>query len=126
MPSSQERKNQKQKYYRQGKFSEKLSAWFLRMKGYRVLQQNYKTRLGEIDIIALKKNTLCFVEVKKRSSLDEASNAISYQQKERIIRAAQLFTQQSQTHQKCDIRFDAILIGATVFPYHIKNAWQTD
>ena len=101
-----------------------VSAWFLRLKGYKILLQNYKTKVGEIDLVTVKGQCLCFVEVKKRSSKAAAAFSITQRQKDRIIRASELYVKQNPGYQNFDIRFDAILIGATVIPYHLKNAWQ--
>ncbi|MCH7772468.1 MAG: YraN family protein [Bacteroidetes bacterium] len=50
--------------YRLGLRAESVAAWFLRLKGYRVLERRYRTSVGEIDIIVRRKNTIVFVEVK--------------------------------------------------------------
>ena len=47
-----------------GKKSESLAAWYLKKNGYKIIEQNYRTALGEIDIIAKEKKTIVFVEVK--------------------------------------------------------------
>lgn len=52
-----------------GQNSEEAAAGFLRRKGYKILERNFRTRMGEIDIIARHKGTLVFVEVKARRSL---------------------------------------------------------
>ncbi|MFA5363461.1 MAG: YraN family protein [Candidatus Omnitrophota bacterium] len=51
-----------------GRQGEEAARDFLKKNGYRILQSNYRTRSGEIDIIARDKDTLCFVEVKTRNS----------------------------------------------------------
>lgn len=51
-----------------GKKSEKLAAEFLKRTGYRIVETNYRSTVGEIDIIAKEKDILVFVEVKARSS----------------------------------------------------------
>lgn len=51
-----------------GKQGEEAAAVFLRNNGYRILHKNYRTKFGEIDIIAEDKDTICFVEVKARRS----------------------------------------------------------
>lgn len=51
-----------------GKRSERLAAEFLKRTGYRILETNYRSKLGEIDIIAREKGTIVFVEVKARNS----------------------------------------------------------
>ena len=56
----------KQQIY--GEKSETLAVWYLKKNGYKILEQNYRTKLGEIDIIAKEKKTLVFVEVKSRRS----------------------------------------------------------
>ncbi len=117
-------KKSKTNSYKTGRYAEFFSAWYLRCKGYQILSKNYKTRVGEIDLIAKKKKLICFVEVKKRHDLETASQAISQKQQRRITHAAEYFLKQNAQYQGFDQRFDAILIGATVFPYHIKNAWQ--
>ncbi len=47
-----------------GKKNELIAASFLKKKGYKILEQNYRTKNGEIDIIAKEKETIVFVEVK--------------------------------------------------------------
>ncbi|MFH1226048.1 MAG: YraN family protein [bacterium] len=56
--------------YRQrlGEFGERLARLFLSRRGYEIILQNYRTRFGEIDIIAQKENRLFFVEVKTRTT----------------------------------------------------------
>ena len=51
-----------------GSNSESLATWYLKKSGYKILEQNYRTPLGEIDIIAKEKKTIVFVEVKSRRS----------------------------------------------------------
>ena len=52
-----------------GQIGETAAAAFLRKNGYRIICRNFKTKIGELDIIAAKKNTLVIVEVKARTSL---------------------------------------------------------
>ena len=56
-----------------GKSGEDLAAVYLENKGYQVIERNWRSRRNEVDIIAVKKDTLHFVEVKTRSSLDFAT-----------------------------------------------------
>ncbi len=73
-----------------GKAVEKEAAEFLKTKGYKILEVNYKTKLGEIDIIAKDKNTICFVEVKGRHSFNFGSpcEAVSLKKQDHIAKAA--------------------------------------
>ena len=57
--------NQRQTF---GRESESIVAKQLKKQGYKILKQNYRTKMGEIDIIAKEKKTLVFVEVKARKS----------------------------------------------------------
>jgi putative endonuclease len=52
-----------------GEKGESLAAWYLKKSGYKIIEQNYRTPLGEIDIIAKEKKTIVFVEVKSRQSV---------------------------------------------------------
>jgi putative endonuclease len=73
-----------------GKAAEREAVEFLKTKGYEILKLNYKTRLGEIDIIAKDKDTVCFVEVKARRflSLGQPSEAVSFKKQGHIAKAA--------------------------------------
>ncbi len=59
-------KNKPQKF---GEKSENLAVWYLKKNGYKIIEQNYRNRMGEIDIIAREKKTIVFVEVKSRRSI---------------------------------------------------------
>lgn len=69
--------NQKQKTYQRGLHAETVAVWFLRLKGYKILVRRYKTKVGEIDIIARRGNKIIFTEVKARPSIDIALESIT-------------------------------------------------
>ncbi len=73
-----------------GNYGERLTAKYLRRHGYRILSKNYETRVGEIDVIALKGRALCFVEVKTRTehSLSCPADAVGNKKQSRIIKTA--------------------------------------
>src|SRR3982750_5041598 len=73
---------------RTGLLAESRAAAFLMAKGYRILAKRFRTRYGEIDIVARRRNLLAFVEVKARASLDEAAYAVTPRNQRRIIDAA--------------------------------------
>lgn len=111
------------KRYKVGLGAEMLSAWYLRCKGYRILRQRYKTPLGEIDIIARRRNVVAFIEVKRRALYEDALISVTPRTQSRIARAAQIFLAQQDGLQNCDLRFDVI----AVLPFrlrHLDNAWQ--
>ena len=112
--------------WRQGRRAETLAAWWLRFKGYRILAQRFQVPVGEIDLVARRGRVLAMIEVKERASLDDAANAVSPQQRRRIVRAAQAFVQRHPGQATCDLRFDVVLIARGRRPRHIADAWRAD
>ncbi len=107
-----------------GRNAERYAALTLRLKGYRILAQQYRTPVGEIDIVARRGRTIVFVEVKARAIEREAREAIIKKQQKRIMRAAEFFIQHHVSYADFELRFDAILIMPWRWPYHLQNAWQ--
>ena len=93
-----------------GAAGEVLAARFLRTKGYEVLCSNYRTRFGEIDIIAVNKQYIAFVEVKTRSedALYTPRKAVTAAKQDRIIKTALLFLKEHPVDLQP--RFDVIEI----------------
>lgn len=118
--------NDRQQAQRRGRWAESLAAWLLRLKGYRILARNYRTKVGEIDLIARRGSCLVFVEVKRRAGREQGLTAITPRQRQRIARAAEHFLAGYRGGTPECLRFDAVLIGATVLPQHIVGAWQND
>lgn len=73
-----------------GREGEGLARRFLKKKGYKLIEQNYKTPMGEIDIIAMDGKTLVFVEVKTRETLEfgQPFEAVNYIKRQRIEKVA--------------------------------------
>ncbi len=71
--------------------AEGLAAWFLRLKGYRIVARRLRTPVGEIDIVARRARLVAFVEVKARADYADAVNSVTKDQQRRIERAAQFF-----------------------------------
>ena len=96
---------------REGEFWEARAADFLKSKGLSILARNVRMRLGEIDIIALDRDTVVFVEVKKRNSREFGGpeHAIGPKKRRRILRAArEILVREHLSSRPC--RFDAVLI----------------
>ena len=113
-----------------GKDGEDIAAGFLKKNGYRILKRNYRTKLGEIDIIAREKDTLCFVEVKARSSLDFGApqEAISISKQRQLSKVALAFLKERNLFDNKS-RFDVICITGAPEPKNvdlIKNAFDLD
>jgi len=109
--------------YRRGLNAETLAAWYLRLKGYRILASRRKTPVGEIDLIARRGGTVVFVEVKARGTLDEALYSVQPRQAQRIIRAAEYYMA-GYRGQTPDIRFDVIAIHPPFRVKHIRAAFS--
>ncbi len=84
---------------------------FLRKRGLRIIEQNFRCRFGEIDIIAWDKKTVCFIEVKTRRSLDygSGSEAVGKSKQQKIVKTA-LFYLAGMRWGERDFRFDVISI----------------
>ncbi len=111
--------------YAKGLYAETLATMMLRVKGYKILKTRYKTRFGEIDIIASKKNLLAFIEVKARKDKAGALEAVSLKSQERIANAARFFLSEYPDYNNFDMRFDVISVIPGKVPNHHKNMWST-
>lgn len=95
-----------------GAAGEVIAARYLRKKGYTLLAANYRTRFGEIDIIAADKKYIAFVEVKLRSgvAIYTPEEAVTPQKQQRIVKAAMQYLQLHPSDLQP--RFDVIAIVA--------------
>ncbi len=96
----------------QGLKAETFAAKYLKHQGLKLLQKNYNTRLGEIDLIMRDEQTLVFVEVKYRARNDwaHAAETVTKSKQQKIIRTAQLYLQRQQLSDQVDLRFDVVAI----------------
>jgi putative endonuclease len=111
-----------------GKAGELIAARFLRKMGYHILEQNYRTVLGEIDIIARDRDTLVFVEVKARTSgrYGNPKSAVT-PRKQRKISMVALHYLKSTSQSRVKARFDVVAIhsaGTAPQIELIKNAFE--
>ena len=76
-----------------GAFGEQYTVKFLKKCGYKILERNYHSRFGEIDIIASKKDILAFVEVKTRgeNSIFAPREAVDYYKRQRCVKTAEFY-----------------------------------
>lgn len=122
--ASQERRAQRQNNRRVGTDYEQLAAKYLRGQGYRILECNYRTKRGEIDLIASKNRVIVFVEVKYRRTrgCGAPSEAVDYRKQRRISHAAAYYLVSRGLWERSACRFDVIEIqGETL--RHIENAF---
>ena len=114
---------QKIKYYKFGLIAEYISIIILFFKGYKILENRYKTKLGEVDIIASKASHIIFVEVKARKEKTQKEVLTNAQQK-RIADAAIIYMSKNPQYSNHNIRFDLIIFHSPITLNHIKNAWE--
>jgi putative endonuclease len=95
---------------RRGEPAEELAAAFLEREGLRILERNYRCKLGEIDLVAKSGSTTVFVEVRARASeaFGGAAASITAAKRGRIIRAARHYLARHQSEPAC--RFDVVLV----------------
>lgn len=95
-----------------GSFGEAVTAEYLRKKGYKILGMNFRTRLGEIDVIASKGRFVAFVEVKlrKSASFAQAREFVTRSKQLRVSAAAQEWLQQNEC--RLQPRFDVMEVYA--------------
>ncbi len=110
--------------YGYGRRAERWAAWWLRLKGYRVLARDFRVPAGEIDLVVRRGGVLALVEVKARSSLDEAARALDARQRRRIERAGAAFLQRRPDLAGMDLRFDMVLLAPGRWPRHMADAWR--
>ncbi|MGE0502729.1 MAG: YraN family protein [Rhizobiaceae bacterium] len=110
--------------YRRGHRGEWLAALALLVKGYRVVARRYRTKLGEIDLIARRGDLVLIVEVKARATLIEAMEAIARTSERRIEGAADLWLMRQPDHARLSIRFDMVAVLPRRWPVHVENIFQ--
>jgi putative endonuclease len=110
--------------FRLGISAESRAALFLMAKAYRILARRWKTPFGEIDIVAGRRNDLVFFEVKARDTLEDAAEAVTERNRQRIIAAAELWLAHHPRDAQRAIRFDVILMMPGKMPRHIVNAFD--
>lgn len=109
---------------KRGRSGERLAAWWLRLKGYRIVARGFRTPVGEIDLVARRGRRLALVEVKRRATLAAAAEAISPQQQARIARAAEAFLKRRPDLAGLTLGFDALLLAPGRRPRHLTDAWS--
>ncbi|GAA5539896.1 MULTISPECIES: YraN family protein [Brucella/Ochrobactrum group] len=102
-----------------GHSAERFAAMVLLLKGFRIVARRYRTRLGEIDLIARRGNLVLIVEVKARSSLEAAQLAVTPQAMRRIEAAADLWLQRQPDLDRLSLRFDLIAVLPRRWPKHV-------
>lgn len=105
-----------------GRIAEVIAAALLVVKGYRIIARRHRTRLGEIDLIAVRGRRLAFVEVKQRRTLEEARFAVSARQANRLADAVEQWLGRNPRYREHRIGLDTIVLGRALVPHHVEDA----
>jgi len=109
---------------RRGRLAERYAALWLQAKGYRLIAHRVKLPVGEIDLIARRGGVLAFIEVKQRTSLEDAVTSVQWRAWQRIARASELWASHDTRLTRLDWRYDLIAITPWALPKHYKDFWR--
>ena len=113
-----------------GKYGEDLALRFLQDKGYRILERNFKNKIGEIDLVVQDARTICFVEVKTRKSLacGQPFESVHYHKQRKLVQVALSYLKYKFHTIEVPARFDVISIyqdeGGQGHIQHIPSAFD--
>lgn len=95
--------------------------------GYEIVASNFRSKKGEIDFIAVRENSIIFVEVKTLLSKDPEllARELNSKKQKRIIETAKYFLAIHREYSNSLVRFDVVVIDMPGYPpvYHIENAF---
>ncbi|WP_137129926.1 YraN family protein [Rhizobium sp. FY34] len=121
--AAEDRGRRRRRAERYGRLSEYVAAGFLMIKGYRILALRHRTPMGEIDIIARKRDLVIFIEVKARARSADAVDAVGGATQRRIRDASDLWLSRRRDAHLLSQRYDIIAVQPWRFPVHIQDAF---
>jgi len=116
----------REKAEKRGHFAELVALMYLRLKGYRLLAQRFKTPQGEVDLIMRRRDVTAFIEVKARGTRDQGVEAVTTTQSRRISAAARFWMARDKKSNQNFCRFDIVVVSPYLLPQHIENAFPGD
>ena len=116
----------RQSAWRRGLWAETACAAALVLRGYRIVARRLRSPVGEIDIVARRGAVLAIIEVKARPDAGAAAEAVTPQQKQRLIRAAGWLVAGRPALAALQLRFDVMLVTPWRWPRHVVDAWRAD
>lgn len=108
---------------KRGRGAETLTCWYLRLLGWRILARRARVPGGEVDIVARRRRTLAFIEVKARATEEAAAFALDDWRLRRVAAAAERLAPRYMRDGD-DVRIDALFIVPRRWPRHLANVWQ--
>lgn len=108
----------------EGKKGEIKAVLFLKQHGYKILETNFKNKIGEIDIIAEKDGVIVFIEVKNRSTyrFGRPIEAVDFRKQNKIKKVAEIYLMIKNKYYN-DVRFDVVEVSNDNLE-HIENAFM--
>ncbi len=111
-----------------GAIAEVKALLFLTQNGYTILEHNWRTKTGEIDIIAEKNDIIIFAEVKANpnGNLESLMRRLDARKQKKIVETSKLFLLNHRKYSNSIVRFDVLIIDMPGLPsvYHIENAFS--
>ncbi|WP_457644226.1 YraN family protein [Persephonella sp.] len=111
---------------KKGKESEDKAVEFLKNAGYRIIERNFRSKFGEIDIIAENDELIVIVEVRSKTCFDYGypEETVDHKKIKKLIKTTQIYLSRKNLSNK-QVRFDIIsIVNNNIF--HIKNAFDLD
>jgi putative endonuclease len=108
---------------KRGHLAEYRAALCLMVKGYRIVAMRYRTKLGEIDIIARRGDLIACVEVKARASFDGAVFAVSDTAQRRIRAASDIWLSRQADFHRLSVRYDIVAVTPWRWSRHLADAF---
>ncbi len=109
---------------RTGRMAEHIAALFLMAKGYRILARRYGGKGGEIDLIAKRGDTIAFVEVKARGTMEAALGSITAEKQRLVARRINTWRGQNAWASGATFRADAMFLAPWCWPRHINAIFE--
>ena len=108
---------------RRGRTSEYIAALYLLLKGYRIVALRYRTKAGEVDIIARRGDIVVFVEVKARREEGLAVDAVNFSAQQRIRAASDIWLSRQPDAISLTQRYDIVAVLPGRWPRHFRDAF---
>lgn len=114
---------ERRKAFRRGIVSEYVAALYLLLHGHRIVALRYRTKSGEIDLIARKGDLVRFVEVKARADTAASVFAVTGETQRRIRNASDVWLSRQPDAARLSASYDIVAVRPWRLPVHLKDAF---
>lgn len=110
-----------------GNLGEEIAKEYLEKKGYKILDQNYKNKIGELDIVAMDGSTFVFIEVKTKTSerFGRPEEMVNFWKQKKLLAVSKLYVLEKKIENK-KMRIDVLTVSFNSFGEpkieHFENA----